>query len=80
MSMSILHLSFNEYGSTGGTIAWIHGVFDNSDRKAILWMIRDVDAYFGMKRMFLLYGQGGVGKSSVLNIIAIALGGTLTKL
>jgi phage/plasmid-associated DNA primase len=75
------HSSLNEHhGSTGGTIAWIHGVFDNSDKKAIIWMIGDVYADFDMKRMFLLYGPGGIGKSSVVDIIATALGGTLTKL
>ena len=33
-------------------------------------------ADFGNKRMFILYGPGGVGKSSVINILLSAIGGS----
>ena len=53
---------------------WISDVF-GSNTKTILWMIGDTIADFGNKRMFILKGPGGIGKSSVINIINAALEG-----
>jgi hypothetical protein len=55
-------------------------VFDKEDIRTLLWMIGDMYADFGNKRMFILFGPGGVGKSSTINIKATALGCGLTKI
>jgi hypothetical protein len=56
--------------SKGGYLCrWIHNVFE-SDSETILWIIGDILADFGNKRLFIFYGPGGVGKTSVVNIIA----------
>mmetsp|Transcript_2713 Transcript_2713/g.7231 ORF Transcript_2713/g.7231 Transcript_2713/m.7231 type:complete len:510 (-) Transcript_2713:16017-17546(-) len=76
----MLDLSYSDEISPYGAIAWIRDVFREEDVMSILWLIGDIHADFGNKRMFILYGPGGVGKSSVVNIIATAVGGNLTKL
>ena len=63
-----------------GAVRWMNDVFDRKDIYAILWMLGDMYADFGNKRMFILYGPGGIGKSSVVNIIGTAIGGSITKL
>ena len=53
----------------GYLCSWIHGVFgDNSE--TILWIIGDIMADFGNKRMFMLYGPANIGKTTVVNIIS----------
>jgi hypothetical protein len=47
---------------------WIHDVFAD-DSKTILWIIGDIMADFGTKRMFILYGPGNIGKTTVVSII-----------
>ena len=47
---------------------WIHDVFEES-AEAILWIIGDIMANYGNKRMFMLYGPANTGKSTVVNII-----------
>jgi len=37
--------------------------------KTILWLIGDMLVDFGTKRLFMLYGPGGIGKSAVVTII-----------
>lgn len=75
-----MSLIYRERLSSVGAVKWISDVFDTNDVLTILWMLGDMHADFGTKRMFILYGPGGVGKSSVVNIIAAAIGGTLCKL
>ena len=48
--------------------------------KTIMWMLGDMHTDFGNKRMFILYGPGGVGKSSVVNILATVIGVLLQSL
>lgn len=78
--MKTLSLMYTEKISPWGAIKWISQVFDRRDVRTVLWMIGDMYADFGNKRMFILYGPGGVGKTSVVNIIANAIGGNLVKL
>lgn len=48
---------------------WINAVFgDNSE--TILWIIGDIMADFGNKRMFMFYGPANIGKTTVVNIIS----------
>ena len=61
---------------TGTALVWLRQVFGNNI-KTILWAIGDMLYDGSNKRMFILYGPGGVGKSSVVNIIAAAIGGTI---
>jgi hypothetical protein len=52
----------------GSLCKWMYDVFeDNSE--AVLWAIGDMLADYGTKWMFIFYGPGGVGKTSVVNII-----------
>lgn len=75
-----MSLLYDERVLSYGAISWIRGVFDDHDMRTVLWLLGDLFADFGNKRMFILYGPGGVGKSSVVNIIATAIGGMLTRI
>ncbi|KAG7358006.1 hypothetical protein IV203_014593 [Nitzschia inconspicua] len=53
----------------GSMCQWIYDVFEE-DTKTVLWLIGDMMADFGTKRLFIIYGPGGVGKTTVVNMIA----------
>jgi ABC-type branched-subunit amino acid transport system ATPase component len=46
----------------------------------VLWAIGDMLYDSTNKRLFILYGPGGVGKSTVVNIIGAVVGGTIPTL
>jgi hypothetical protein len=63
---------------TGG-VGWIYRVFGES-MITVLWAIGDMLYDSTNKRLFILYGPGGVGKSTVVNIIGAIIGGTIPTL
>ena len=62
-----------------GALAWLYRVF-GSNTIIVLWAIGDMLYDSSNKRMFILYGPGGVGKSTVANIINAIIGGTIPTL
>jgi hypothetical protein len=58
-----------KFNTRGYLCKWIYDVF-GEDSETVLWIIGDMIADFGNKRLFMLYGPGGVGKTSVVNIIS----------
>lgn len=48
--------------------SWIYDVFEENT-ETIMWIIGDILADFGNKRMFMLYGPANIGKTTVINII-----------
>jgi hypothetical protein len=52
----------------GNLCKWIYDVFEENS-EAVLWAIGDMFTDYGTKRMFIFYGPGGVGTTSVVNII-----------
>jgi len=65
--------------SVGDALHWIMSVFDKN-MWSILWLIGDILTDFGNKRMFILQGPGGVGKSTVIKIITTAIGGNVPNI
>lgn len=59
-----------------GAIGWLHRVFGNNTT-TILWALGDMLYDCNNKRIFILYGPGGVGKSTVANIINTVIVGTI---
>ena len=49
---------------------WVYDVFEENS-ETILWLIGDMLSDFGTKRLFILYGPGNIGKSTVVNIISM---------
>ena len=77
-------LQFNlSFGSgrarTGGAVGWIYREF-GSNTITILWALGDMLYDSNNKRMFILYGPGGVGKSTVANIMNAVIGGSIPSL
>ena len=54
----------------GYLVEWIYRTFKEST-ETILWILGDIMADFGNKRLFILYGPGNVGKTTVVNIISM---------
>lgn len=52
----------------GSAMEWLYKVFDENF-VTILWALGDMLYDSNNKRMFILYGPGGVGKSTVANIM-----------
>lgn len=59
--------------------SWIYSVF-GEQTESILWLIGDILADFGNKRIFMLYGPGGVGKTTVVNIISSLSSATVVQI
>jgi hypothetical protein len=55
--------------SRKGALKWIHDCFEPEDVIMALCAIGDCLADFGNKRLFILYGPGGIGKSAAANLI-----------
>ena len=62
-----------------GAIAWLYGVF-GENIITMLWALGDMLYDSSNKRMFILYGPGGVGKTTVANIMNAVIGGTIPSL
>ncbi len=70
-------LRFNlSYSSTRasrqGAMGWLHGVFGDN-MITLLWALGDMLYNSSNKRLFILYGPGGVGKSTVANILGAVI-------
>ena len=59
-----------ELTNGGYLVDWIYRTFKEST-ETILWILGDIMADFGNKRLFILYGPGNVGKTTVVNIISM---------
>ena len=60
------------FGDTAPTVLWMKGdIMADFEQKR---MKDDIMADFGQNRLCILYGPGGVGKSSVLNIRHVMIG------
>ena len=62
-----------------GAVSWLYRVFGDNII-TILWALGDMLYDSNNKRMFILYGPGGVGKSTVANIMNAVIGGTIPSL
>lgn len=62
-----------------GAVSWLHRVFGDNIN-TILWALGDMLYDSNNKRMFILYGPGGVGKSTVATIMNAVIGGTIPTL
>eukprot|EP00957_Ditylum_brightwellii_P068795 5222498-Ditylum_brightwellii.AAC.1 len=59
-----------------GALAWLYRVF-GTNVDTILWALGDMLYGSNNKRLFIMYGPGGVGKSTVANIMHAVIGGTI---
>jgi hypothetical protein len=57
-------------------MGWLHDVFGDNVI-TLLWALGDMLYDSSNKRLFILYGPGGVGKSTVANILGAVIGGTV---
>lgn len=62
-----------------GAVGWLHRVFGNN-LVTVLWALGDMLYDSPNKRLFMFYGPGGVGKSTVANILGAVVGGTIPSL
>ncbi len=62
--------------SREGAMGWIYDVFGDNII-TLLWALGDMLCDSCNKRLFILYGPGGVGKSTVANILGGVIGGTI---
>lgn len=56
-----------------GPVRWIRDVF-GANYTTVLWLIGDIMSDQGQRRLWILYGPGGVGKSTVVSLIVRLLG------
>ncbi len=75
MSLRLSNIRAQKYNAMG----WLYKVF-GSNINTVLWAIGDMLYDSANKRMFILFGPGGVGKSTVANIINGVIGGTVPSL
>lgn len=73
-----IHIS-DTVASNDGALSWLYSVF-GSNVSTLLWALGDMLYDSSNKRMFIMYGPGGVGKSTVANIMNAVVGGTIPSL
>eukprot|EP00957_Ditylum_brightwellii_P202748 15331593-Ditylum_brightwellii.AAC.1 len=68
-----------DYSKTGYLCQRIFNVF-GEDTKTVLWLLGDMLVDFGTKRLFMLYGPGGIGKSAAVNILRDCLSNVIEEI